>query len=239
MTKLRANLVLIGFALTASFFSPAPLAFDSRDVSLEDMLVKPCPSAAQWLKAREAEVISSRKASIKSVPRDTALHDELLKMEADDVRVRTPLQQAGEHPSQAVIQAVMDVDKRHLVRLRAIVAHGLPTRDAVGEDGQAALFLLVQHADMDAALQERVLTENAKQGEKGFAPDAAAMLSDRVALRLGKEQPYGSQLGYENGRLTPRKPVGDLGEVDKRRSSVHLMPISDYMCMMDVLQKPR
>ncbi|WP_285405220.1 DUF6624 domain-containing protein [Luteibacter sp. ME-Dv--P-043b] len=238
MTKLLAHVVLAGLVLGTAFSLPAVHAEDGQDVSLEDMLAKPCPSAAQWLKTREAQVASLRQASAKSKPRDTALHDELLKMEADDVRVRTPLQQAGEHPSQAVVQAVMDVDKRHLERLRAITAHGLPTRDAIGEDGQAALFVLVQHADMDPALQERVLAENAKQGSTGFAPDDAAMLADRVALRLGKAQPYGSQLGYENGHLAPRKPVDDLGEVDKRRAAVHLMPMSDYMCMMGVLQGP-
>lgn len=238
MTKLLASVVRAGLVLGTAFAFPAVHAEDGQDVSLEDMLAKPCPSAAKWLMTREAQVASLRQAVAKLKPRDAALHDELLKMEADDVHVRTPLQQAGEHPSQAVVQAVMDVDKRHLERLRAITAAGVPTRDVIGQDGQAALFLLVQHADMDPALQERVLAENAKQGSTGFAPDDAAMLADRVALRLGKAQPYGSQLRYENGHLTPRKPVDDLGEVDKRRAAVHLMPMSDYMCMMGVLQGP-
>jgi hypothetical protein len=129
-------------------------------------------------------------------------------MQAEDVRTRTPLQQAGEHPSQAVVQAVMDVDKRHLDTLHEITARGLPSREAIGSDGQSALFLLVQHADMDPAFQEQVLAANARMADKGFRPDEAAMLSDRVALRLGKEQPYGSQLGYEDGHLQPKKPIG-------------------------------
>lgn len=238
MTKLLPDFAVASLLLATMLTSAVALADESRDVSLEDMLATPCPTASNWIKNREKQVVSSRQASASPEPLDVAMHDELLQMQAEDVRTRTPLQQAGEHPSHAVVQAVMDVDKRHLDTLHEITARGLPSREAIGSDGQSAFFLLVQHADMDPAFQEQVLAANARMADRGFRPDEAVMLSDRVALRLGKEQPYGSQLGYEDGHLQPKKPIGRLDAVEKRRASVHLMPLSDYICMMDVLQKP-
>ena len=38
-----------------------------------------------------------------------------------------------------------------------IEAHGWPGRSLVGEDGAAAIWLLIQHADTDVELQERSL----------------------------------------------------------------------------------
>ncbi|KAF1008257.1 MAG: hypothetical protein GAK28_01237 [Luteibacter sp.] len=238
------NRMFARFAVTAVMTAMVAIplkarAEDGRNTSLQDMLAKPCPTAAQWMKIREKQALSERETAPVAKPLDMALYDELVRMRAEDRRVRTPLQEGGEHPSSAVIQAVMDVDKRNLSRLRDITAHGLPTREAIGSDGQAALFILIQHADMDPALQARLLAENEKMGSKGFEPGDVAMLSDRVALRLGKEQPYGSQLWYVNGHLAPKKPVGQLDAVEKRRQSVNLMPLSDYICMMEVLQKPR
>lgn len=66
--------------------------------------------------------------------------------------------------------------------------------------------------------------------KKLAAPANLALLEDRAALREGRKQTYGSQLSTdpETGQNT-LQPLEDPDNVDKRRASVGLEPIADYM----------
>ena len=57
-----------------------------------------------------------------------------------------------------------------------------------------------------------------------------AFLEDRVALRQGKKQLYGSQtwLDRSDGKLSVQ-PVEDPENLDKRRAAVWLEPMSVYL----------
>ena len=60
-------------------------------------------------------------------------------------------------------------------------------------------------------------------------PIAIALLEDRVALRKGKKQIYGSQIGiYENGTYYV-DDLEDPDNVDKRRAEVGLGPLAAYI----------
>jgi hypothetical protein len=217
-----------------------PALVEAEDVSLDALVEKQCPAAARWLDSQINERAHSGPVTPASPPSQPALRDELVRMRDDDVAARTPMQQAGEHPTEAMLKHVQNVDSSNLLRLKAIVdKQGLPTADEVGNDGLNAVFLLTQHADTDPQFQRRMLAMNQASGYKGFYPADAAMLSDRVALHLGEPQQYGSQFEYKNGKLVPRQPIDDLKRVDARRTKAKLMPLNDYACMLQVLQSPR
>jgi hypothetical protein len=92
------------------------------------------------------------------------------------------------------------------------------------------LFLIIQHADL--ATQEKYLpmiTEAVKIGKAN--PGDLALLEDRIAIRQGKMQIYGIQIGRdpEDPELYYILPLQDPDNVDKRRTEVGLQPISEYV----------
>ena len=64
--------------------------------------------------------------------------------------------------------------------------------------------------------------------EKGNArASSLALLEDRVALRQGKKQIYGSQVWKLDGKWYVQ-PLEDPENVDKRRAEVGLQPLNEY-----------
>lgn len=101
--------------------------------------------------------------------------------------------------------------------------------DVIGQQGNSALFLVIQHADI--ATQQKYLPMMRDAVKKGNAsPGSLALLEDRVALRTGEKQIYGSQIKTdpETGEHYVM-PLADPDNVDKRREEVGLGPIKDYV----------
>ncbi len=101
--------------------------------------------------------------------------------------------------------------------------------DLVGAEGSQALFLVIQHADLP--VQEKYLPMMREAVRAGKASGSSlALLEDRVALRKGGRQRYGSQIGLdpETGEKY-LSPLEDPDQVDQRRAEVGLGPLSDYL----------
>lgn len=101
--------------------------------------------------------------------------------------------------------------------------------DVVGPTGSSTLFLVIQHADL--ATQEKYLPMMREAVTNGKANGSdLALLEDRVLMRNGKRQLYGSQIGRHNetGEYYV-SPLEDPDHVDERRASVGLGPIADYI----------
>ncbi len=127
-------------------------------------------------------------------------------------------------------KAASQADAENLAKVKAILdTRGWLGPEVVGADGNSALFLVIQHADI--ATQEKYLPmmRAAVNAKKARASDLA-LLEDRVALREGRRQIYGSQI-----RLDPQtgqyelSPLADPDTVDQRRASVGLPPLADYV----------
>jgi hypothetical protein len=121
-------------------------------------------------------------------------------------------------------------DSVNLVKIKAILdQYGWLGTDVIGTQGNTTLFLVIQHADL--ATQEKYLPmmrEAVKNG-KAKARDLA-MLEDRVALRQGKKQIYGSQVFKDpDTQKYYVLPLEDPDNVDKRRAEVGLQPLADYL----------
>lgn len=101
--------------------------------------------------------------------------------------------------------------------------------DIIGERGNKTLFLVLQHADIQTQENYFHLMEEAVQ--KGNAdPADLALLEDRIVLRYGKPQIYGSQIGIDmkTGKYYVM-PLEDPDNVDKRRAKVGLSKYQDYL----------
>ncbi|MHC0444071.1 DUF6624 domain-containing protein [Flavobacterium sp. 3-218] len=105
----------------------------------------------------------------------------------------------------------------------------------VSSQANQTLFLVIQHADLK--YQKKYLPMMREAAKKGSAkPSHLAYLEDRVALRDGGRQIYGSQV-YTNP-LTQKKfiaPLEDPDNVDKRRSEVGLGPLADSAIKSDIV----
>ena len=121
-------------------------------------------------------------------------------------------------------------DSVNLIKVRKILdERGWLGADVIGGQGNHTLFLVIQHADIET--QEKYLPmmrEAVADGRAGA--NSLALLEDRVALRKGGKQIYGSQIGRDP--ITGEDyvlPLTDPDNVDKRRAEVGLGPIQDYI----------
>ena len=67
-------------------------------------------------------------------------------------------------------------------------------------------------------------------------PGSLALLEDRILMRTGKKQKYGSQVTCPNG-VCDVYPIEDPDNVNKRRASVGLEPIEDYLMRFGIEYK--
>lgn len=99
----------------------------------------------------------------------------------------------------------------------------------VGNQGNTTLFLVIQHSDK--VTQEKYLPMMREAVKNGKAKGSSlALLENRVALRQGRRQIYGSQIGRNSEtKAYYVYPLEDPDNVDKRRSEVGLEPLAEYV----------
>lgn len=127
-------------------------------------------------------------------------------------------------------RAIRAKDSTNLIVVERILSErGWLGPDVVGVKGNSTLFLVIQHADL--ATQEKYIPMLRDAVSRGDARGAdLALMEDRVLLRKGKRQIYGSQIGFD--QATGQRylsPVEDPDGLDERRASVGLGPIADYL----------
>jgi len=123
-----------------------------------------------------------------------------------------------------------ETDSINLIKVKAIIdKHGWLGSDIIGDQGNSALFLVIQHSDI--ATQEKYLPLMRDAVKNGKAKASSlALLEDRVALRQGKNQIYGSQVVWDmKTNEHYLMPLDDPENVDKRRSQVGLPPLAIYL----------
>lgn len=120
-------------------------------------------------------------------------------------------------------------DSINVLRVSQILdTHGWPHRQEVGDEGSHAVFMVIQHADI--IIQEKYLPmvrDAVKAGD--VRASSFALLEDRIAVRNGKKQLYGTQLGMKQDGTYYLDELEDPDNVDKRRASVGLGPLADYL----------
>jgi hypothetical protein len=167
---------------------------------------------------------------------DKALVAELNVIYADDQNGRLKDEEADGQPGlnsierKALWDNIREKDSLNQVKVKAIFErYGWPPLAMIGKQGSYTLFLVIQHSDLKT--QETYLPLMRKAVQDGKAQGKyLALLEDRVALRQGKKQIYGSQIGTDakTGRDYIR-PLEDPDHVDERRFAVGLESYADYL----------
>jgi len=120
------------------------------------------------------------------------------------------------------------IDSWHLVQVEELISkYGWPGKSFVGPKGNNTVFLVIQHAELET--QEKYLPMMRQSVEKGESrPADLALLEDRVLMRQGKKQIYGSQVVFNKSGGQEFYPIEDEKNVNVRREKVGLQPIEEY-----------
>ena len=126
-----------------------------------------------------------------------------------------------------LVQKMKQQDSINLDQVESILQNGWP--DDLNMQGNQTIFLVIQHADLQTQKEYLPVIEEAVQNNKTF-PANLALLKDRMALRQGKKQIYGSQIFIDSN--TGKKyvqPLKNPEEVDKLRAEVGLPSMETYL----------
>ena len=184
----------------------------------------------------ESEEVETQEVS------DPALREELLQRREEDQAVRKKLvelmqqQKPGEPMGPEAVPVIMQmraIDAQNRAWLQTVLEEkGWPGWSMVSEDGSAAAWMIVQHADDDVEFQERGLALLRAAVEAGdAAPKNLAYLIDRVRVNRGEPQVYGTQTKMVDGQVQALE-MEDPDRVDERRAQVGLMPLEEYLVIV-------
>lgn len=197
-----------------------------------------------WAALREAAALRTEQALKASTPPPDAWHAELARRVGRDQFIRTTA--PGFSPPGGWADGVSPpvheylrmlagaemcaVDRDNTAWLKVEIARrGWPRISSDGGVADRQAWLLVQHADHDPAWQTqvlRLLDELKDEGETN--PKTYAYLFDRVAMKHGGPQRYGTQ-GHCTGAGAWRPFDDEPGDLDARRKSVGLPSEADYI----------
>ena len=124
---------------------------------------------------------------------------------------------------------INEKDSVNLIKVKSILdKYGWLGPDVVGNQGNATLFLVIQHSDQVNQEKYLPMMREAVKNKKAEA-SSLALLEDRVALGQGKRQIYGSQISRDGDtKQYYVRPLDDPDNVDMRRAKVGLPPLAEY-----------
>lgn len=129
--------------------------------------------------------------------------------------------------------SILTMQKNDSMNLRAVRAiideYGWLGPGKIGGQASQAMFLVIQHADID--VQKKYLPLIREAAENGETSKSnLALLEDRIAIREGREQIYGSQVWVDPVTNTHYVDLlSDPDHVDERRAEVGLPPMEVYL----------
>ncbi len=173
---------------------------------------------------------------------DLTLKAELEKIHADDQKYRNTSNpyQPGSPEYIAFVDTVQRTDSLNMARVEEIIQwYGYPGKSKVGEEQASTAWLVIQHAPLEKQEQYFPLIEAAaQQGE--IRKSDWALLLDRIRMRKGLPQVYGSQIVRDpNSGAWIVHPIENEADVDKRRAEIGLEPLEDYALRFGIVWKPK
>lgn len=141
-------------------------------------------------------------------------------------------QKFGENSEQyqRQVKLIRSNDSLNLIKVKQILdERGWLGTDEIGYQGNSTLFLVIQHADpISQEYYLPMMREAVKSGKANAG--SLAYLEDRIALRKGGKQLYGTQIGKD--KVTGHYfilPLLEPEKVDERRKSVGLGTLKEYL----------
>lgn len=127
-------------------------------------------------------------------------------------------------------EKIEKIDSLNHIKVTTILdKYGWLGTDVVGQKGNSALFLVIQHSDLKTQEKYLPMMKDAVKNGKANGQNLA-LLEDRILIRNGKKQIYGSQIGtHPETNESYVLPLENPDEVDNRRASVGLSSLEDYV----------
>ncbi|AXO79244.1 hypothetical protein DZC78_02230 [Olleya aquimaris] len=121
------------------------------------------------------------------------------------------------------------LDSINIVKVTAIIdKYGWLGINEVGENGNSAIFLVLQHSDLNTQLEYLPVLEKATEKRKATKSELA-YFKDRVLLRQGKKQVYGTQYEWDDEKKEYYlSSVIEPEKLNERRESVGILSIEEY-----------
>ncbi|TMR93741.1 DUF6624 domain-containing protein [Nonomuraea basaltis] len=160
---------------------------------------------------------------------DEELRDELLRRMKIDQAMRDP---AKGIPGNRRLARIQRLDEGNTAWLYSVVAtRGWPLISQVGQRAAGAAWLLAQHASsLEAQRLFREVVADAVERDEA-SPRHLAYLEDRIRVRSGRLQLYGTQLHDGVDGLEPM-PIEEPDLLEERRAAVGLEPFAEYEASM-------
>jgi hypothetical protein len=120
------------------------------------------------------------------------------------------------------------IDSTNLVQVESLLTkYGWMGRSFVGARANSALFFVIQHADLVTQLKYvPLLQRSVELGES--RPSNLALMQDRILMRQGKNQIYGSQVVTNERGEQVFYPIEDEKNVNIRRAKIGMQPLEEY-----------
>ncbi len=126
------------------------------------------------------------------------------------------------------IKFINYIDSSNLAQVESLIAlYGWPGKSFVGAHGNYTIFLVIQHADLATQVKYFPMFQRSVDEGESRAMDLA-YLQDRILMRQGKKQLYGSQVVFNKTGGQEFYPIEDEKNVNNRRKKVGLGPMEEY-----------
>ncbi|WP_426486641.1 DUF6624 domain-containing protein [Flavobacterium sp. 2] len=218
------------------------LAIDNGFQNMDELQVErdltTLHSEKEWEKTIEK---LKKKLEIIGVNYDKELEKELSEIYIEDQEIRGEFMNVYKSPKpdkkkiDSIGKIMLRKDSINLIKVMKILdARGWLGKNVIGVQGNKTLFLVIQHSNLK--YQQKYLPMLRQAVKNGNASSInLAYLEDRIALREGRHQIYGSQ-SAKNKKTNKWyiSPLIDPDNVDKRRAEVGLGPIADYAVKMNI-----
>ncbi|MDQ2753520.1 MAG: alpha/beta hydrolase-fold protein [Bacteroidota bacterium] len=173
---------------------------------------------------------SKQKATYDSIAQvciNVIADDQKFRNELDDVREKHGAQSKE---MKSLFTNMSIADSVNLLIVKDIISkYGWLGADEIGNLANNTLFMVIQHSDLKTQEAYLPLMRKAVKNGKAKASDLA-LLEDRVALKEGRSQIYGSQLSWNLKTNTfIILPIIDPDNLDKRRAEVGLVQYAIYL----------
>lgn len=210
--------------MTAIGDNQAALAYLRHRIAIEKDFYE-APSVTSHIELKDTFEARSRQCNY-----DLALKETLEKILERDQYDRLLWSHAVKHNpgdterNERLARKSLMTDSLNLVLAGEILSqHGFPRKDQVGDFGNQAIWLVFQHADLD--YQKKFLPQlEAAVSHGDIAPLYLALLRDRIDVREGRPQRFGTQID-DKGNLAP---LLDASRVNQWRQEVGLPPIEQF-----------
>ena len=121
------------------------------------------------------------------------------------------------------------IDSCNLIQVKLLLdKYGWMGKSMIGDKANTALFLVIQHADLETQLRYfPLLQKSAEIGDSKFSN--AALMQDRILMRQEKKQIYGSQVVFNKVTGAPEfYPIEDEKNVNLRRAKIGMATLEEY-----------